>query len=268
MMKSKISLLAFFSLIIFWGCENKSDAPDIQKELSETTAKFVQLPKGEANHYLLEKSIRNEKYKFEIQLYSEADTINDPQKILVFINGKNECRAIPLFSNTYRDYWGFKNEVPLAKIKKVQTTFSKEYVDALVALKLNNVDVAFCVTNDLLISILNCSKISACDFPNIQKMTFANNNYDLERESNYDYLKQKWKKNDDEILMTKNGIIDVKDVQANIGYLDFRNYRFLQVIVGEGIGNVFAKQQKVIMSEKDLKIKSYRKDQIINMMTL
>jgi hypothetical protein len=125
----KNKILVLIALFIFMGCKNEGKAPDINSVLSEVTTKFPQLPKGGIDHYQLEKSIKNGKYNFEIQLYSEAETIKDPQKILVFINAQKECYAIPFFSNTYRDYWGFKHEIPLPNIKKVQTTFTKEYAD-------------------------------------------------------------------------------------------------------------------------------------------
>lgn len=265
-MKNKIYLIA--AVLVFMGCKNSSNTPDVEKALSEVTTKFSQLPKGGTNHYLIEKSVKNAKYNFEIQLYAEADTINDPQKILVFINSKNECHAIPLFSNTYRDYWGFKNEIPLPKIQKVKSTFSKEYLDVLIALKLNKIDVCRSVTNDLLISLLNCNKITYCDFSYIKKMTFGNNNYSLDPETNYDYLKQKWKKNDEEILKTKNSGIDDNDVQQSVGYLDCKNYRFHQVVLGDDVMNVDKNPQKIILSEKDLQIKSYRKDRIGHIINL
>ena len=98
-------------------------------------------------------------------------------------------------------------------------------------------------------------------------MTFGNNNYSLDPESNYDYLKQKWKKNDEEILKTKNSGIDDKDVQQSVGYLDCRNYKLHQVVFGDNVMDVNKNPRKIITSEKELQIKSYRKDQIINAVT-
>jgi hypothetical protein len=260
-MKNKILLLIY--LFIFIGCTNQEKQPDIGTALIEVTTKFPQLPKGGIEHYQLEKSIKNAKYNFEILLYSEAETVKDAQKILVFINIEKKCYAIPLFSNTYREYWEFKNELPLEKIKKVKSTFSEEYFDALMILKLNKIDVSISVTNDLLISLLNCDKITSCEFSNIKKITFANSNTSLDTEANYDHLKQKWVKNNDEMLKTQNWGIDDRDVIQAIGYLDFKNYRFHQVILNTDLLDVSKNPKKIITSKKDLQIKSYRKDQII-----
>jgi len=266
-MKNKISLI-LLALFIFMGCKNKSNTPDIDKALSAVTTKFPQLPKGGIDHYLFEKSVKNAKYNFEIQLYSEADTITDPQKILVFINEKNECYAIPLFSNTYRDYWGFKNEIALPNIKKVQSTFTKQYLDALINLKLNKIEVCLSVTTEMLISLLNCNKISSCDFLHLKQVFYANDNIALDTETNSEHLKQKWAKDNEEILKTDNTEVDSYGFQEILGYLDRRNYRFHQVVLGDDVLDVNKNPQKTIKSEKDLQIKSYRKDRIIHMITL
>lgn len=264
MMKNKITLL--LAILIFMGCKNNSNTPDIGKALSEVTTQFPQLPKGGIEHYLFEKSVKNAKYNFEIQLYSEADTIADPQKIMILINAKKECYAIPFFSNTYRDYWGFKHEIPLPKIQKVQSTFSKQYFNALYTLKLNKIDVCMSVTNDMLISILDCDKITNCNFLDVKKTIFANNNISLDTESNYEHLKEKWAKNDEEILKTSNSGIGSHNLLGIIGYLDCKNFRFHQVVIDNNVMDVNKNPQKNITSERELQIKSYRKDQIIHMM--
>ena len=263
-MKNKILIL--IALFIFTECKNKSITADINKALLDVTTKFPQLPKGGVEHYLLEKSVKNAKYKYEIQLYSETDKIIDPQKILVFINAENECFAIPFFSNTYRDFWEFKNEIPLPKIKKVQTTFSKEYFEALVKLKLNKIEVYFSVTNDLLISILNCDKISKCDYSDLKNHIFSNNNYALDSEDNYELLKQNRAKNDEEILKTTNWEMDDDDVQQYVGCMDYKNFRFYQVVLKVEILDASKNPIKIIQSENELQIKSYRKDRIIHLL--
>lgn len=265
-MKTKIVFA--ISLFIFMGCKNENKSPDIDTILSEITTKFPQLPKGGTEHYQLEKSIKNGKYNFEIQLYAEADTIKDPQKILIFINAQKECYAIPLFSNTYRDYWEFKNEIPLPNIKKVQSSFNKEYLDALLNLKLNKIEVCLSVTNDMLIAILDCEKITSCDFLDAKKVIFTNDKTSLDSEDDFDQLKQKWAKNDEEILKTKNNAVCSYNVLPTIGYLDGKNYRFHQIVLGSDVMDVNKNPQKSITSTKELQIKSYRRDRIGYMINL
>lgn len=266
MKKNKILLL--FALFIFIGCKNSSDSNEINIIMSDVTEKFPQLLNGGIEHYQLEKSVKNGKYEFEIQLYSENEKVNDPQKILVFINGQKEYYAIPLFSNTYRDYWGFENEIPLANVKKVQTTFTKEYLNALINLRLNKIEVSLCVTNDLLSSILDCEKITSCDFLSMKDVTFMNSNTSLKSEDNSNELKEKWKKNNEEIIETKSSTVGNNGILSAMGYLDSKNYRFHQVILGKDLMDVDKNPEKVILSEKDLTIKSYRKDRIGYMISL
>jgi hypothetical protein len=120
----------------------------------------------------------------------------------------------------------------------------------------------------MLISLLDCDKITSCDFLDIKKTTFPNNNHSLDSEGNYEYLKQKWAKNDEEILKTDNSGIGSHSVLGIIGYLDCNNYRFHQVVLGDDVRDVTKNPQKIIKSENELQIKSYRKDQIIHMIIL
>lgn len=266
MKKNKILLL--IALFIFIGCKNRSETPEVDSAISEVVAKFPQLTKGGTEHYQLEKSVKNGKYNFEIQLYSENDTVKDPQKILVFINAQKQYYAIPFFSNTYRDYWGFKNEILLPNIKKVQSTFTRQYLDALINLKLNKIEVSLSVTNDLLISVLDCEKITSCDFLSVKDIIFTNDKTSLDSEDNSNELKIKWAKSNEEILKTKNSGIGNYNVLQVIGYFECKNYRFHQVILGNDLMNIDKNPQKVITSEKDLVIKSYRKDRIGYMINL
>jgi len=266
MKKNKILFL--IALFVFIGCKNRSETSQINSVLSEVTTKFPQLPKGGIEHYHLEKSVKNGKYDFEIQLYSEDDIVKDPQKILVFINTQKQYYAIPLFSNTYRDYWGFKNEIALPNIKKVQSTFTRQYLDALITLKLNKIEVSLSVTNDLLISLLDCEKITSCDFLSVKDIIFTNDKTSLDSEDNSNQLKTKWAKSNEEILKTKNSGIGNYNVLQVIGYFDCKNYRFHQLILGDDLMNVDKNPQKTISSEKDLTVKSYRKDRIGYMINL
>ncbi|OOV20477.1 hypothetical protein [Flavobacterium sp. LM4] len=262
-MKIKITLIV--TLFIFIGCKDKE--PDIDYALSEVTAKFPQILKGGINQYKFEKSVKNGKYNFEIQLYSQTDTVRDPQKIMVFINSKKECYAIPFLSNTHRDYWEFRNEKSLPGIiKKVNTTFTRQYIEALNALHINTSEICNTLTNEILMSLLNCGRVSQDDSQYLKSLVFYNGNGLVELNESDKELKEKLLKNYEEIIRTPNTDINSHKSIA-LGYLDYKNYRFYQVVFKYDHINHPTIKGKEIITKTTLQIKSYRHDRVVNMMS-
>nr|WP_315199926.1 hypothetical protein [uncultured Flavobacterium sp.] len=263
-MKIKIILLLILFTLI--GCKNKNGEHNIDVALSEVIAKFPQILKGRTNHYQFEKSIKNGKYGFEIQLYSQLDTVRDPQKIMVFINSKKECYAIPFLSNTYRDYWEFRNEKILSKVKRVNTTFTKQYVAALNSLDLNKREIYYVLTNEILTSLLNCDRVGDKDSDFLKGLFFFNNN-GFESDENDKESKEKLLKNYEEIKTTPNTDINFHNNQIYFGYLDYKNFRFYQVVYKyEHVKHPTIKGKEIIFKTV-LQIKSYRHDIVNNMMS-
>ncbi|GGE94812.1 hypothetical protein [Flavobacterium limi] len=260
----KIKIIIFFTLLIFIGCKNNE--PDINRALSEVTTKFPQILKGGIDEYKFEKSIKNGKYDFEIQLYSQTDTVRDPQKIMVFINSKKECYAIPFLSNTHRDYWEFRNEKSLPNIiKKVNTTFTRQYVEALNALHINKSEICKTLTNEILMSLLNCGRVTPDNSQYLKSLVFINGNGVVELNESDKELKEKLLKNYEEIIQTPNTDINFNDIP--LGYLDYKNYRFYQVVFKYDRVNHPTIKGKEIITKTTLKIKSYRHDRVVNMMS-
>ena len=261
----KIKTILLFTLFIFIGCEKKKE-PNIEIALSEVISKFPQLPKGGINHYQFDKSIKNGKYNFEIQLYSEPDNIKDPQKIMVLINSKKECYAIPFFSNTYKDYWEFRNEKKSQSSKKARTSFTKQYIEALNVLNINTSKICHVLTNDVVVSLLNCDRITKNNSHFLKNLVFLNNK-SLESHESSKELKEKSLKNYKEIISTDNSDLNFNYNQIPVGYLDYNNYRFHQIVYKYKYAKHPNKNNQQIITKIVLQIKSYRYDTKINMMS-
>ena len=99
----KISLLQLLILITFSSCKPRTAEANIEKAISDLTNKFPQLPRGKSNQldfYKLVRTVIYDKNKFQLQLYSTPDSIEDQQQIMILINPKGDYYAIPLFSPT------------------------------------------------------------------------------------------------------------------------------------------------------------------------
>lgn len=259
----KIKIIIFFTLLIFIGCKNNE--PDINRALSEVTAKFPQILKGGIDQYKFEKSIKNGKYDIEIQLYSQTDTVRDPQKIMVFINSKKECYAIPFLSNTYRDFWEFRNEKTLSKVKRVNTTFTEQYVQALDFLHINKNEIYYVLTNEIIISLLNCDRVALKDSDFLKSLIFLNNKGVSESDQDDEQSLKKLLKNYEEIRRTPNTDINFHNNQMYLGYLDYKNFRFYQVVYKYDRVKHPTIKGKERITKTTLQIKSYRYDRPINM---
>lgn len=261
----KRKLLAIL-IVLFVSCNHYKT--NIDKSLSDVQQRFPQLPQGGINHYQFIKSVKNGKHNFEIQLFSESDSIIDPQKIIVFINKKKESYAIPFFSNTYRDYWEFKNVKKLENIKTVKTTFTKEFMKALKKLKLDKHDMCENIANVMLISILDSDRVFYPNSEFLKNSSFGNNNPNVGTEDRIVHEKMLLE-NYNEILKNSNKNYDNNTTIGGypIGYLDSKNYRFYQIIINHDT----IKDDKIlnkIKTNRELHIKSYKYDYIIHPINL
>nr|WP_315199923.1 hypothetical protein [uncultured Flavobacterium sp.] len=261
----KIKIICLFVLLTFLSCEYKSEQNNVDASLNKVVEKFPQALKR-GNNFLFEKSIKNGKYNFEILLYSEPDTVSDPQKMIVIINSKKECCAIPFLSNTYRDYWGFRNESVLPNIKKVNTTFTKQYIEALNSLNINKREICKDLINEMLISLLNCEKIDVKNSQFLKTLLFFNANGTKERNETDREIKNKLLKNYEEIIITPNTSKSNHYDQMTLGYLDYTNFRFYQVICKDVVERHPTIKGKEKIIKTTFKIKSYRNDTPITIM--
>ena len=225
----KSSLLLLLIMTTLYSCQTKSTQPNIEKAISDLTDKYPQLPKGKTNqtdYYKLVRSVTNGESNFQLELRSTPDSIEDKQQIIILINQKNECYAIPFFSNKYFDYWNFEFDKPNKEVKKTNTTFEKEFTKAINTLNLNDtLETSSKVINELFKSLLNCEQIKETDSIHFEGLSLTNC-YDLPNE-NFDSCWTRQRKNFNSI---KRLIHPSKSYYNYNAYLDNQNSRIYQIV--------------------------------------
>lgn len=211
------------------SCVQKKEA-DVKKSIKNIIQRFPQLKTNKdkfGNDYQLVKSIKNGKFNFEIQLFSEPDSIKSNQQIIVFVNSKNECHAIPFFSNKYKDYWEFPFDNQIPGVQKTNSTFTLELNNALSKLTANDKEnketIKYEITNDLLYSILNCQNLEERDSTLIYRTMYQNSDLpDEDHDKSLIRLKKNY------ALMQKEWHPEEYVINYNC-YLDKKNHRIYQL---------------------------------------
>ena len=243
------------SIIIFSRCGQKNSQPNnVEKILSSTISKFPQLPKGNSSFYRLVRSVTIGDNGIELQLLSTPDTLDDPQKVIIVINKAKQLYAIPLFSNSYHDYWNFQFDSVFSSVKPTHTTFEKELKNCLTELNLyDTLGTAGKVINEMLFSLLQCQQVTDTDSLNLHSVALTNN-YTLpyeDSDSCYKRLQDNW------LEMKK--AFHPKDYIINYNaYWDKKNNRVYQFDYKN-----FSRKQKI-----EFTIKNYRLDCIYQMLNL
>lgn len=240
-MKGQNHLLYYIFFLLTVSC-NLNTEQKATDTIERTIEKFPQLKttnKLFGNDYKLVKSVKNGKFDFEIQLHSEPDTIKGKQEIIVIINSKKECCAIPFFSNKYKDYWNFPFDTPNLTVKKINSDFTSELNEALTKLSIKEYSTKFKhenlyneIMNELFCSVLNCRNIQERDSLLIYKTIGLNEDIPVEKwesafvrfRKNYDLMKKEWHPHEYEFNYNC--------------YLDEKNHRIYQVNYNEYRVNV------------------------------
>ena len=182
-MKKQIFLLILVGVAnIFVTCKPKASEQNIENAVISLTNKFQQLPKIESNpldYYKLIRSVLVGKNNLQIQLRVTPDTVEDVQQIIVIINEKGQCYAVPFFSNTYQDYWDFQFDSAAQQNPKNNITFEKEIITALDTLGLNDtLGTAGLVLDEIVLSLLHCRTVQESDSSDLQTVAIMkiNNN--------------------------------------------------------------------------------------------
>lgn len=225
----KIFILLLFVLTTFFSCQLPTAEPNVEKVITDLTDRFSQLPRGKSNqsdYYKLIRSVTNGKCNFQLQLRSTPDSIKDKQQIIILINQKKECYAIPLFSNKYFDYWNFEFDKPTKGVEKTNTTFEKEFTRAINTLNLNDtLETSSKVINELFTSLLNCELVRETDSIHFEGVRF-NYCYNQSTE-NFDSCWARQRKNFNSIKR----IIHPRESYYNYNaYMDNQNSRIYQII--------------------------------------
>lgn len=223
----------------------------INASIEQVIEKFPQLDNSKrifGNEYQLVRSVKNGKYDFEIRLFSESDSIEGKQKVIVFINSKNECYTIPFFSNKYKDYWLFPFDKQIPNIRQTNSSFSYELNIAITNLGLNDYPhkeggdyIYECLMNELFLSILNCIKLDelqekdstlicssfyqASDMPT-ENMDSAH----VRLRKNYELMKKEWGPGKNTNIWGYNCYFDrengrIYQINYDKNKIDIKNYR-------------------------------------------
>jgi len=184
---------AFFFTIIGCARQNKDTAT-----IDSLINKFPQLAttsNTRSNDYNLVRSISLKNPSLTIKLYSQPDSVDDKQQIILVTNSNLHSYAIPLFSNTYRDYWKFTFDIVNLNAKQINTTFERELNICLDKLNLNDTTgTAGKAVNEILYSLLHCQDVNLSDssyFQDIQ-INYKNSIPEENSDSCYIRLKRNW----------------------------------------------------------------------------
>jgi len=246
-MKTYKYLSCFFLLLSLISC-NENKEPKIEESIEKLADKFPELKVNEkkfGSKFELVKSVKNAESNFEIQLFSEPDSIKNKQQIIVLINSKKECSSIPFFNNKYKDYWEFPFDEPIKNVTKIASTFRVELNNALSIFpepknSRKDKNVKYEVVNEILQSLLICKNLEEKDSLLIYRRIMPNSNIPNEvsdsafvrLRKNYEKMKSEWHPED--FIINYNC------------YFDERNGRIYQLNYNEKI--------------KGYNVKTYRQD--------
>lgn len=249
-------ILATFLL----GCEERTSEANVEKAITEVTNNFPQLPKGnlkQTDFYRLVRTVSIGEKEIQLQLRATSDSIKDQQQIIILINPNGEAYAIPFFSNTYRDYWDFEFDIPIATVERTNSTFEKEFVAALDSLNLDDtLGTGRQIFSEMLLSLLQTQKISENDSSLFEGISITGKEYvyNLPAE-NMDSCFVRQKRNLEAIMKE---IQPSKHYHNYNAYLDEKNKRIYQI----------NNQGKNTWGKFKMEVKTYRQDCIIHPINL
>jgi len=174
--------------------------------INKLVVRFPQLQNQLCNYNLI-RSVSFGCPVITVKLYSQADSVDDKQQIILITNSKLHTYAIPFFSNTYRDYWNFQfDDTQIKTTKPIYTTFEKQLNTCLDTLQLNDtIGTAGKVVNEILYSLLRCRDISLSDSSDF-KIIRMDNKYSVPEENNdscYKRLERNWESVSQELFPNK-----------------------------------------------------------------
>ena len=227
---TKVFLLVVCFLTML-GCGRYSEDKTI---IDNLTNRFSQLKINYHNQspkYNLIRSVSFGKPCITIKLYSQPDSVDDKQEIILVTNSKLHSYAIPLFSNTYRDYWQFQFDKANQEARPTNTTFEKELNICLDTLHLNDtLGTAGKVVNEILYSLLHCQDIHLADSSDFQTVLLKNTYRTPEEntDSCSVRIKLNWKSISEEMYPNKTAIYKYSywdETNGRIYQFDFKNFK-------------------------------------------
>jgi hypothetical protein len=213
--------------LILFGCGRQANDTKIIHSL---TNRFPQLKIGSKDYNII-RTVSFGKQNVTIKLFSQPDSVDDKQEILLITNSELHSCAIPLFSNTYRDYWKFQFDSLNKDTKPINTTFEKELNNCLNTLNLNDtIGTAGKVVDEIFYSLLHCQDINISDSSNFQAIlvNFKNTIPEEDSDSCYERLKRNWEIISQDMfpnktILYKHSYWDKHN--ARVYQLDFKNFK-------------------------------------------
>jgi hypothetical protein len=226
----KVLLLVICFLTIL-SCGRRSNDTTTIDNLVNRFSQLKTTSPNQSVDYNLIRSVSFGKPSITIKLYSQPDSIDDKQEIILVTNSKLYSYAIPLFSNTYRDYWQFQFDRANPDTKPTITTFEKELNICLDTLQLNDtIGTAGKVVNEILYSLLHCQEIHLADSSDFQTVLLRNTYRTLEEntDSCSVRIKLNWKSISEEMYPNKTAIYKHSywdETNGRIYQFDFKNFK-------------------------------------------
>lgn len=226
--KSSLFIIFFLTLL---GCGRQNEDKTTINNLTNRFPQLKIVSKNRSNDYNLIRSVSFGTPSVTIKLYSQPDSVDDKQQIILVTNSELHSYAIPLFSNSYHDYWKFQFDNFNQNAKPINTTFEKELNICLDTLHLNDtIGTAGKVVNEIFYSLLHCQNVSISDSSNFEVILMSSKNSIPEENSDscYNRLKQNWESISQELYPNKNirytHFYWDKD-NSRIYQFDFKNFK-------------------------------------------
>jgi hypothetical protein len=153
----------FIFILIILGCSGKKNISDYNRIISEMLLKHPQLSKGkvlQTNSFKNIRTISLESKNVQLRLWRTPDSSKERIEILVLTNAEGQSYAIPLPSNKYRDYWNFECDTHATNYRKFNTTFAKEFMNAMCVLKFqDSVGTCNIILEEFLKSVIHTKEV-------------------------------------------------------------------------------------------------------------
>jgi hypothetical protein len=139
MKKTSCIIIAFFATITLSCNHEKSQIDRVFSDINSKYSSIIKLGEDKKLTSIFTKRVtyKTEDYKLEIQIWKANAEYYEPNYVVLLKRNENQLAGIPLFSNSYTDYWAFNNETNNS-IKDSKKTFEYEYNDMLKKLQLDS----------------------------------------------------------------------------------------------------------------------------------
>jgi hypothetical protein len=218
----KLIFTLLFCLSTF-GCRQQK--PETQM-FSDLINRFPQLKlktswQNQSNNFHLVRSVSFGKPEVSIEFFSQPDSVDDKQQIILITNSDFKSYGIPFFSNTFHDYWSFPFDSVNSNEKSINSTFENELNTCLDTLNLNDtIGTAGKIIDELLFSVLHCQHIELSDSSKLLGVVLNGNS--IQPDENSDSCSLRLKKN---WGIISNELFPNKTISYKSAYWDEQNAR-------------------------------------------